>query len=39
VDRLEQDADEMREVVEPLQAATERVGRVAQRLPGGGRGE
>ncbi|HWD85258.1 MAG TPA: hypothetical protein VG321_05880 [Solirubrobacteraceae bacterium] len=37
VRRLTRDADEMREVVEPLQAATERVGRVAERLPGGGR--
>lgn len=33
---LVRDADEVRDVVEPLQAATERVGRVAQRLPGPG---
>jgi hypothetical protein len=30
------EADDMRQVVEPLQSATERVGRVADRLPGGG---
>jgi ABC-type transporter Mla subunit MlaD len=29
--------DEVRETVEPLQAATERVGRIAERLPGPGR--
>lgn len=34
---LVKDADEVREVVEPLQSATERVGRVAERLPGPGR--
>ncbi len=31
------DLDEVREVVEPLQTATERVGRMAERLPGPGR--
>jgi methyl-accepting chemotaxis protein len=31
------DAGEVREVVEPLQGATERVGRVADRLPGPGK--
>lgn len=35
--RLARDADEVREVVEPLQTATERVGRVAEKLPGPGR--
>ncbi len=34
---LVRDAGEMREVVEPLQTATERVGRIAERLPGPGR--
>lgn len=34
---LVRDAHEVREVVEPLQTATERVGRVAERLPGPGR--
>ena len=34
---LVKDAAEVREVVEPLQSATERVGRVAERLPGPGR--
>lgn len=34
---LVRDADDIAEVVEPLQAATERVGRVAERLPGGNR--
>ncbi len=34
---LVRDADEVREVVEPLQTATERVGRLAERLPGPGR--
>ncbi|HLY47816.1 MAG TPA: hypothetical protein VKR21_01350 [Solirubrobacteraceae bacterium] len=34
---LARDADEISDVVEPLQAATERVGRVANRLPGGSR--
>jgi uncharacterized protein YoxC len=33
---LVREADDMRQVVEPLQSATERVGRVADRLPGGG---
>jgi ABC-type transporter Mla subunit MlaD len=32
---LVREADEMRQVVEPLQSATERVGRVANKLPGG----
>lgn len=31
------DLDEVREVVEPLHTATERVGRIAQRIPGPGR--
>lgn len=31
------DADEVREVVEPLQRATERVGRIAERFPGPGK--
>ena len=31
------DLDEVREVVEPLQTATERVGRIAERIPGPGR--
>jgi predicted nucleic acid-binding Zn-ribbon protein len=34
---LVRDADEISDVVEPLQAATDRVGRVADRLPGGSR--
>jgi methyl-accepting chemotaxis protein len=34
---LVRDADDISEVVEPLQSATERVGRVADRLPGGQR--
>ncbi|HZE05823.1 MAG TPA: hypothetical protein VE127_11395 [Solirubrobacteraceae bacterium] len=34
---LVHDADEISDVVEPLQTATERVGRVADRLPGGSR--
>ena len=34
---LVRDADELREVVQPLQTATERVGRLAERLPGPGR--
>jgi methyl-accepting chemotaxis protein len=34
---LARDADEISDVVEPLQAATDRVGRIASRLPGGGR--
>jgi predicted nucleic acid-binding Zn-ribbon protein len=38
VGRLGQEADEISDVVEPLQSATERVGKVAERLPGGGRG-
>ncbi len=33
---LVRDADEISNVVEPLQAATDRVGKVADRLPGGG---
>ncbi|HWD64492.1 MAG TPA: hypothetical protein VG405_04915 [Solirubrobacteraceae bacterium] len=37
VRQLTRDADEMRDVVEPLQTATERVGRIAERIPGGGR--
>lgn len=37
VGALARDADEISEVVEPLQAATDRVGRVAERLPGGAR--
>lgn len=35
--RLVQDADQVRDVVEPLQSATERMGRVAEKLPGPGR--
>ncbi len=31
------DVDKVREVVEPMQTATERVGRLAERLPGPGR--
>jgi hypothetical protein len=31
---LVREADEMRQVAEPLQGATERVGRVADKLPG-----
>jgi ABC-type transporter Mla subunit MlaD len=31
------DLDEVRDVVEPLQTATERVGRIAERIPGSGR--
>ncbi len=31
------DADEIRAVIEPLETATERVGRLAERLPGPGR--
>jgi chromosome segregation ATPase len=34
---LVRDAGEVRDVVEPLQTATERVGRLAERLPGPGR--
>jgi hypothetical protein len=34
---LERDLVEMREVVEPLQPAAERMGRLAERLPGPGR--
>ena len=34
---LAREADEISEVVEPLQGATERVGRVANRLPVGGK--
>jgi predicted nucleic acid-binding Zn-ribbon protein len=37
VGTLTDEADEMRQVVEPLQAATERVGRLAERFPGPGR--
>jgi ABC-type transporter Mla subunit MlaD len=37
VSALVRDADDISEVVEPLQSATERVGKVADRLPGGGR--
>jgi hypothetical protein len=33
---LVREADDMRQVVEPLQSATERVGRAADKLPGGG---
>jgi nanoRNase/pAp phosphatase (c-di-AMP/oligoRNAs hydrolase) len=33
---LVRDDDEISDVVEPLQSATDRVGRVADRLPGGG---
>lgn len=33
---LEQDVAEVREVVEPLQGVSERVGRLTDRLPGGG---
>jgi predicted nucleic acid-binding Zn-ribbon protein len=36
VGALAREADEISEVVEPLQGATERVGKVADRLPGGG---
>jgi hypothetical protein len=32
---LVREADEVRQVVEPLQSATDRVGRVADKLPGG----
>ncbi len=35
---LEQDVAEVREVVEPLQGVSERVGRLTDRLPGGGSG-
>jgi hypothetical protein len=35
VGALVRDADEISDVVEPLQAATDRVGKVADRLPGG----
>jgi hypothetical protein len=31
------DADEISDVVEPLQSATDRVGKIAERLPGGKR--
>ena len=34
---LEREVSDVREVVEPLQSATERVGRAAERLPGPGR--
>jgi hypothetical protein len=34
---LVEDTGQVRDVVEPLQTATERVGRVAERLPGPGR--
>jgi chromosome segregation ATPase len=34
---LVSDAGDVRDVVEPLQTATERVGRIAERLPGKGR--
>lgn len=37
IEPLVNDADEVREVLEPLQRATERMGRVAERLPGPGR--
>jgi methyl-accepting chemotaxis protein len=37
VGALAHEADEISEVVEPLQGATERVGKVAAHLPGGGR--
>jgi ABC-type transporter Mla subunit MlaD len=36
VGALAREADEISEVVEPLQGATERVGKAAARLPGGG---
>jgi hypothetical protein len=35
VKALVRDADDISEVVEPLQSATARVGKVAERLPGG----
>jgi methyl coenzyme M reductase gamma subunit len=35
IDALVRAADEMRQVVEPLQGATDCVGRVADKLPGG----
>jgi hypothetical protein len=35
--RMVGDLNEVREVVEPLQTATERVGRIAERIPGPGR--
>jgi hypothetical protein len=35
VNALVRDADDISEVVEPLQSATDRVGKVADRLPGG----
>jgi methyl-accepting chemotaxis protein len=34
---LVRDADEISDVVEPLQSATDRVGKIAERLPGGKR--
>jgi hypothetical protein len=34
--RMVGDLNEVREVVEPLQTATERVGRIAERIPGQG---
>jgi hypothetical protein len=34
---LVKDAGEVREMVEPLRGVTERVGRIAERLPGPGR--
>jgi predicted nucleic acid-binding Zn-ribbon protein len=37
VSALARDADEISDVVEPLQSATDRVGRIADRLPGGRR--
>lgn len=37
VSPMVRDLDEVREVVEPLQTATERVGRIAERIPGPGR--
>jgi hypothetical protein len=33
---LVREADQVRQVVEPLQSATDRVGRVADKLPGAG---
>ncbi|HET9720990.1 MAG TPA: hypothetical protein VFP55_13000, partial [Solirubrobacteraceae bacterium] len=37
VESLASDADEIREVVEPLEPAAERLGKLAERFPGPGR--
>ena len=38
IDSMQSDLSDVSDVVEPLEGAAERVGRMADRLPGGGRG-